>query len=199
MTIGTNTNKFNLIIALLLIATPIDSIEANKPLTLPALMNELAKVKSVAATFTEEKTMAVLNQPITSSGSLAYRAPDYVEKRVTKPQASYFIVSGNNLTISDPQRGEHQVVLFQYPLLEAFVAAVRATLAGDLDTLQEYYEISLNGDKNRWVLELFPEENDMQHYIKQINIHGRNSEILEVVTIEVNNDRTIMRISPSSE
>jgi outer membrane lipoprotein-sorting protein len=167
---------------------------AAAPQTLPQLMAELAKVGSVQTDFSETKSMQMLNEPLQSSGKLVYRAPDYLEKRVLAPQLSYYIVDGNQVSIGGAQQPERHVVLFQFPALEAFIAALRGTLAGDLKTLKEYYDVTFSAESDAWRLQLEPTNKEMQLYVKSILIHGRGDKITQIYTVETNNDHSVMTI-----
>ena len=47
---------------------------------LGALMQSLAQIRSASASFTESKTLPMLNAPLLASGTLDYVAPDYIRK-----------------------------------------------------------------------------------------------------------------------
>ena len=190
--------NLNLASFLLLLAFVSPSVSA-EDWTLQRLMPLLAQVTQLQASFTETKTMALLKQPMVSTGTLAYKKPDYVEKRVLSPQTSYFIVSGNDLTIGDAEKGERKLVLFQYPFLEAFAEAMRATLAGNIKTLKQFYDTELGGNAENWHLNLTPLDEEMLLYVKHIVIRGSGHHITQVETIETNDDRSVMTINHSSE
>jgi len=56
-------------------------------LSVADLMHMLGQKKSGTATFVEKKYIAMLKQPLESSGELAFTAPDRLEKRTLKPKA----------------------------------------------------------------------------------------------------------------
>ena len=170
-----------------------------EPWSLQQLMVSLAKVRSVNTAFSETKTMSMLSEPLRSSGTLVYKAPDYVEKRVTTPQLSYFIVAGDEVTIGNAQNRERHVILFQIPALEAFVAALRGTLAGDIKILKEYYDVDFEGDAGHWILQLVPKDAEMQLYVKNIRITGSGGQIAQIDTVESNKDSSTMIIQRPGE
>jgi len=197
MTSGRNTVKTFITVAVLWIFVCAQA--KAEPWDLLQLMASLAKVRSVKTTFSESKTMSMLSEPLRSSGTLLYKAPDYLEKRVTSPQLSYFIVAGDEVTIGNAQDQERHVVLFQFPALEAFVAALRGTLAGDAKTLKEYYDVEFKGDAKHWTLQLVPKDREMQLYVKKILIAGSGGQITQIDTLEPNNDSSTMTIQQPSE
>ena len=160
--------------------------------SLQQLMASLAEVKAVESSFRETKTMQMLSEPLQSAGKLVYRAPDYLEKRVLEPQSSYYIVNGNDVTVGDARHPERHLVLFQFPALEAFIAALRGTLAGDLKTLKEYYDVEFTEAAGQWTLQLQPTNDEMRLYVKQIRIIGSGDKIRQIDTLETNNDNSVM-------
>ena len=171
----------------------------NSHLALQQVMSALAQVQSVQSTFRESKTMDMLNEPLLSSGNLVYKAPDYLEKRVTAPQISYYVIDGDQVSIGGAQHKERQVVLFQFPALEAFIAALRGTLAGDIKTLNEYYEVDFKAKADHWTLQLVPKNNEMLLYVKTIHIHGSGDTIQQIDTLEPNGDHSTMTIQLTSD
>ena len=171
----------------------------NSHLALQQVMSALAQVQAVQSTFRESKTMDMLNEPLLSSGKLVYKAPDYLEKRVLAPQISYYIVDGDQVRIGGAQHKERQVVLFQFPALEAFIAALRGTLAGNIKTLKEYYEVDFKAEVDHWTIQLVPKNNEMLLYVKTIHIHGSGDKIQQIDTLEPNGDHSTMTIQPTSD
>jgi outer membrane lipoprotein-sorting protein len=198
MITGKNTASTCLIVVMLWVMHGASAIAA-EPWGLSQLMASLAKVQSVKTTFSESKTMSMLSEPLHSSGTLQYKAPDYLEKRVTTPQLSYFIVAGDEVTIGSAQHPERHVILFQFPALQAFIAALRGTLAGDIKTLKEYYDVVFKGDAEHWTLQLTPSDSEMQLYVKKILITGNGGRITRIDTLEPNNDSSTMTIQRPSE
>jgi outer membrane lipoprotein-sorting protein len=97
---------------------------------LDQLMHGLAQTRSGHARFVEKKSIAILEQPVESSGDLLYTAPDRLEKRTLKPKLETMVVNGDNLQI-ERGRQKIQLQLQTYPELAAFIDSIRGTLAGD--------------------------------------------------------------------
>ena len=62
-------------------------------------MRGLAQTRSDHVGFVEKKFIAMLDQPVESSGELFYTAPDYLEKRTLKPKVESMTVDGSTLVI----------------------------------------------------------------------------------------------------
>lgn len=168
-----------------------------EPLSLSELMGLFSQVKQRSVSYTEQQYLDILDIPLESSGSLIFRAPDYLEKQVDNGGGSYR-VEGQQLQVE--QNGElRSIALESYPALAAFVAAFRATLSGDLQTLQRYYRIDLQGEREAWSLSLTPTQREMARVVREIRIHGEGGRITLIETREQGGDNSRMRLGTGDE
>lgn len=158
------------------------------------LMQELGQVKRSQARFTERKYLKVLKQPLQSSGTLTYVAPDRLEKRTLKPKPEAVIIDGRTLTVETTEGKRHVLELEDYPVLRAFVESIRATLGGDAATLERFYKVDLEGGPGRWQLFLVPRERGMSQVISQIKIGGAGTRLDLIEVQEARGDRTVTRV-----
>lgn len=157
------------------------------------LMRGLSRIKSGHVSFTETKTMAILDRPIQSSGDMLYTAPDRLEKRTVKPKLEMMVVSGNQLSI-EKDKHKHQVQLQDFPELAAFIDSVRGTLAGDRKALERSYQLSLEGSEQAWSLQLLPTNFKMKQTVANIRIAGVRDEVRSIDITQTDGDSTRMRI-----
>jgi outer membrane lipoprotein-sorting protein len=161
------------------------------------LMHSLAQVRSGHASFVEKKSIAMLDQPIESSGELFYTAPDRLEKRTVKPKPETMIVDGDHLLI---ERGtqKYHLQLQDYPELAAFIDSVRGTLAGDRNALERSYALSLEGSVQSWTLQLVPINVKMKQVVTRIRITGVQDEVQRIDITQADGDSSQMRIEKLS-
>jgi hypothetical protein len=145
------------------------------------LMRSLAEVKAASAKFTETKTMAVLKTPLETSGTLRYVAPDTLRKTVLTPTPQDFVLQNGAVTLTTGGKTQ-QFDLSQAPPLAGLVEGVRATLAGDLPTLQRYYTIALSGDAETWQLLLHPRDAGLSRFLTWLSIRGSQNRVTEIDT-----------------
>jgi hypothetical protein len=158
-------------------------------------MESLRQVKSSTAFFSERKELRMLNEPLMSSGTLSYVAPDKLQKSTLLPKPERLSIDGGKLTIERSESNENRTVaLADFPEIGAFVESIRATLAGDLSALDRYYTISLQGDAGDWQMTLEPKENRLQQLVKSIRIAGRGTSIRSIVSEQGDGDRSEMSI-----
>lgn len=161
---------------------------------LSEVMRALATVPSVEAAFREEKTLALLQEPLITRGVLYYRAPAYLRKRTLEPQPEEFQADGDWLTIEMPEQGRQDFNLNGYPQLQPFVEAIRATQAGDRATLERYYFLEFQGTLENWRLRLTPRDSPTAEFITAIVIRGQGAWIASVETLEPDGDRSLLTV-----
>jgi outer membrane lipoprotein-sorting protein len=162
----------------------------------PQLMQSLRQVKSASAQFVERKTLGMLSQPLVSSGTLLYVAPDQLQKITVFPKRERLIVDGDRLVIeSGAEDRTRSLSLSGYPEIGAFVEGIRATLAGDLAALDRYYAVHLDGDAESWRLLLDPKSPSVKDFVKWIRISGRGNKITMVEMDGGDGDHSEMSIA----
>ena len=160
---------------------------------LDRLMQNLAKTRTGHAIFVEKKTLAILDQPVESSGELFYTAPDRLEKRTLKPRAESMLLDRGTLTIE--QKGKKHVLQLQnYPEIAAFIESIRGTLAGDRKALERAYQMSLEGNEQNWTLVLLPVADKMKKVVERIRIVGVRDELRSIEIIQADGDSSHMTI-----
>jgi outer membrane lipoprotein-sorting protein len=161
---------------------------------LDQLMRGLAQTRSGHASFVEQKSIAMLDKPVESSGELFYTAPDRLEKRTLKPRPESMVLERGTLTIE--QKGKRHVLPLQnYPEVAAFIESIRGTLAGDRAALERTYKLSLEGDEQGWTLELLPIADRMKKVIERIRIAGERHELRTIEIRQADGDSSVMTIT----
>lgn len=160
---------------------------------LDQLMSELAQTRYSHARFTEKKSIAILDQPVESSGELFYSAPDRLEKRTLKPRFETMLVEGGVLTI-ERGRKRHRLQLQDYPELAAFIDSIRGTLAGDRRALERNYRLSLDGSAAQWSLQLLPLQPKMLAVVQQIRVKGVRDQVRSIDILQTDGDSALMLI-----
>ncbi|MBE0624097.1 MAG: outer membrane lipoprotein carrier protein LolA [Burkholderiales bacterium] len=157
------------------------------------LMRGLAQVRTDHSSFVEKKFIAMLDQPLESSGELFYRAPDYLERRTIKPKPESVILDHGTLVI---ERGRHRrdMQLQDYPELAAFIDSIRGTLAGDREALERSYRLSLDGTAEHWTLQLLPLKEGIQAVVSRIRIAGARDTLRSIEITQADGDSSLMLI-----
>lgn len=167
-------------------------------LSVTDLMQMLGQTKSATATFVEKKYIAMLKQPLESSGELAFTAPDHLEKRTIKPKAESVVLEGDKLMLERSDGRKVTIALSDRPEVAAFVESIRATLSGDRGGLERFYTLALSGGAEQWQLNLTPIQPRMQKVISQIRIAGNQAQVRTIEFLHADGDRSEMVITSAS-
>jgi outer membrane lipoprotein-sorting protein len=163
--------------------------------SLEKLMRDLSQVRSSKARFVERKYLKVLNAPLELRGTLTYSAPGRLEKRTHSPRPETLTLDGDKLTIENPARRESRSLRLQdYPVLRALVESIRSTLSGDIQALERFYRVDLEGGPAQWRLYLVPRDKEMRTVISLIRIEGSRDRVDLIEVHEANGDRSVMRV-----
>lgn len=162
--------------------------------SIESLMQSMAAVKQRKASYTERQYTAVLTRPLVSSGTLRFIAPSTLEKLTEKPVRISYRAEGDSFRIQKQDKRPRVVLLSDYPVLQAFIESLRATLRGDLNTLRTFYSVNLEGDRTAWSMVLKPKDNEMSSVIDSIHLSGVDSDLKRVEIHEVEGDRSLMSI-----
>jgi len=159
-------------------------------------MQALASVPARRAQFVEVKSIAALAQPITATGTLLYRRPDYLAKITAPPHAEQLVVDGERLSLREGDEASQVIDLDSRPQLRALVDAIRGTLSGDLALLQRSYHVAMTGELPRWRLTLTPSDPAIAALIRYIVIDGTGATPRSIQTVQANGDESRMTINP---
>jgi outer membrane lipoprotein-sorting protein len=161
---------------------------------LARLMQLLAETPSSEVPYVEKKYSALLFQPVVSTGTLVYRRPDLVEKKMATPRRETYRIAGRELTIAR-EGSERRMALSSEPLLAASAASLRGVLSGDAKQLGEYFRLALDGSENDWTLTMTPIDEEVARYVKSIVVSGRGGRVRQVEVREASGDRSVLTVN----
>lgn len=169
---------------------------ASTPFTLDGFLADMAGVSATDGRFTETLTLDILESPLISHGTLSYRRPDYLMKKIELPEHMMFEAAGDRMVIETEQE-RRTLSLDTRPGIRAFVESYRATLSGDRTVLEKYYEVTLSGDHEHWTLRLQPKTTEMKSLVRHIELNGSGTRIERIMTLESTGGLSLMSITPN--
>jgi hypothetical protein len=158
-----------------------------------ALMRSLAKHEGGRAKFVETKTVAILDQPVVSSGELNYVPPHRLEKRTLKPKQELMVLDGDALRL---ERGKQvfNIRLSEHPEALAFVDSLRGTLSGEKAVLEKNYKLIMSGTEARWTLDLLPDDQRIAAFVLRITFSGSGNRVDSIRYLQADGDSAVMTI-----
>ena len=166
---------------------------ADDPAAFEQLLKLLAARRHDHVTFTEVQELAILDQPLHSSGELLYDAPDRLEKRTLEPRPEDLLLEHGMLSVERGHR-RHSVALRDLPEAAPFIESLRATLAGDRAALERYFAVRFSGSLARWTLELTPTDAALKRVMQHILIAGEGDRIRTVQVRQRDGDTSTLTI-----
>ena len=160
---------------------------------LAILLEDIATSNAGVARFAERKFIAALDAPVDSTGELVFIKPARLEKRTLKPRSETLILDGDDMIV-DRNGSRRTFSLKQLPQAVAMVESLRATLAGDRQTLERVFSSKLDGTSAQWNLLLVPKTAQMGDVLKQVRISGERGQLNLIELEQTNGDRSVMRI-----
>ena len=162
---------------------------------LQALTQQLAQVRSGQARFVEDRRVEQLDRTIRSSGQLSFVAPDTFVRETLRPRHERMAVVGNQLTMTRGDRTQ-TALLDSVPEAAVIVEAIRGTLTGNRETLERYFDTTVQGSPEQWELDLVPREASLRGQVSRLHISGRGAQVREVRMTLPDGDSSVMRIEP---
>jgi outer membrane lipoprotein-sorting protein len=175
------------------VAMPMPLLAQAVPFDLAQLTALLSQVKSGEATFTEKRTVSMLDRTLESSGRLSFAAPDTFVRETLKPRRDKVAVVGNQVTLNVAGR-TRTVALDSVPEAAVIMEGIRGTLTGNRASLERNFNASVSGNAQRWTLDLVPIEPRLQELVASIRVVGQQAHAREVTVTMADGDKSVMSI-----
>lgn len=165
--------KLSLLLSLSLVALTAAPAEPLAPNDVKGLLDQIrarrAGAPQVQADFQEEKTVHLMNQPISSAGKVWFQKPTKFRREVKGNSPSITVSDGQQLWIYYPkfQSAEHYS-LGKHSPLDAGIAALTAAL--NLENVENSYHITASKLNSGFELQLAPRNPSLKRLLKTFNI-----------------------------
>jgi hypothetical protein len=165
-------------------------------LTLEVLLGHMASTRGVIAEFREEKTLALLSEPLESHGTLYFQPPDRFVRITREPSATRLALVGDRMRFEDAT-GMTQLDLADDPVARQFADNLMALWRGDRERLDALYRLGFEAEGWDWTLLLTPRQAPLDRFIRSIRLAGDGATMREMELLEVDGDRTLTRFEKS--
>ena len=156
------------------------------------LANE--KMNSITSDFVQYRHLAIMNEPIKSSGKFYYKKPDLMKWDQSFPSEYYFIVNGDKIIRFDGNRRKEMSV--NNPQVSYFKNFIMGTVDGSLfESTQFKSEFTKSADFTKVVL--IPIEKQMKKRIETIELLFNTNDLsLQGLTIfESGGDKMVIEFN----
>jgi len=161
-----------------------------------AIVQRIEKSDTLRGEFSQQKQLAILPQPIKSSGSFIYQRQLGLLWQIQSPLQSrtLFDQQGiHNLNQHDttPQSRTAQGAM------QLFSQLFFALISTDLSQLAQHFEISGENRPEAWRLTLTPKPGDVNKVIKTLQLQG-DRQLQQVIFTDINGDQTTIEFHNQS-
>jgi chaperone LolA len=157
-----------------------------------------AGAPQVQADFQEEKTVHLMNQPISSAGKVWFQKPNKFRREVKGNSPSITVSDGQQLWIYYPkfQSAEHYS-LGKHSPLDAGIAALTAAL--NLENVENNYHITATKQDAGFELQLAPRNPSLKRLLKTFNIQMNTGlQVQRTEMVQPNGDHIVTVYSNES-
>ncbi|MDT8371963.1 MAG: LolA-related protein [Gammaproteobacteria bacterium] len=160
---------------------------------LEEVLSEIANKQVRLSAFTEIRTAYFLERPVISKGTLEFKLPGTMIKRITEPESIEQHIEGDVLTIRQDGEIRHEISLSQNLEISAGINAIRWILSGNISALNQNFAIKFDSDNGDWRIKLLPKDTRVSIEIESLLILGNNARI-SLINIEQTNGDSIKTI-----
>jgi outer membrane lipoprotein-sorting protein len=150
-----------------------------------------AAAPQVQADFEEEKSIHLMNKPITSTGHVWFAAPDKFRRDAKGNAPSLTVSDGQQLWIYYPKfKSAEHYSLGRHSPLDAGIAALTAAL--NLENVENNYHITAGKTGSGYSLQLVPRNPSLKRLLKTFTIQMNGDlEVERTEMIQPNGDRIV--------
>lgn len=163
------------------------SSDQNDAALLAQLSARSKAIQTLQGHFVQQKNIAVLPVPLQSTGQFQFEQGKSVLWETLTPVRNAVQLTPKGIRFDDDKHAQGEQG--QPAGIDVVAKIFMGVIAGELDSLNDYFSITATGDSNRWQLQLKPRSANLAAYIKQIELAG--GELTEQLDIaETNGDTT---------
>jgi chaperone LolA len=195
-------SKPSFFLSLVFVAIAATQAEPLAPLDVKALLDQIrarrAGAPQLEADFQEEKTVHLMNKPISSSGKVWFQKPNKFRREVKGNSPSITVSDGQQLWIYYPkfQSAEHYS-LGKHSPLDAGIAALTAAL--NLENVENSYHITASKQDSGYELQLAPRNPSLKRLLKTFDIQMNASlQVQRTEMVQPNGDHIVTVYSNES-
>jgi len=146
-------------------------------------------IQSLQGQFAQQKTIAVLPVPLSSSGQFSFVQGKEVIWETLVPVQSRLQLTPGGISFADANGEQQNPAQAQQAGAEIIAKIFMGVIAGELDSLQDYFTLTATGSTGDWQIQLVPRSPNLAAYITRIDLSG--GEFTEHLNIaEANGDKT---------
>ncbi len=194
--------KFSLLASFLLLACTGLQAQPLAPAEVKALLERIREKRAAApqmqADFQEERSVRLMNKPISSTGKVWFQKPNKFRREVQGNSPSITVSDGRQLWIYYPKfkSAEHYSLGKRSPL-DAGLAALTAAL--NLENVEGNYHIQASKEESGYELQLAPRNPSLKRLLQTFTIRmNADLQVEQTEMVQPKGDRIVTKYSNES-
>lgn len=167
-------------------------------LTLEQLQQKLMNQDLVRGEFLQSKTLKIFDQPLISQGQFLLSHQQGLIWQQQNPFPVLLVLANNKLSQQFADQTPEVIESKDNPMVFYFSHLFLSLFKGDLNALNDQFELTLNSINKRWVLNLQPKSAPLNNIFSTIEIQGID-QIDKLTLIELNGDTTTISFTNISD
>jgi hypothetical protein len=165
-------------------------------MTLDVLMTRFRASPGLVANFREEKRIALLADPLVSTGVVYYAPPRRFARQTSSPSVASLVLDGDKLTFSGAGSDAPQSMdLRGNAIASAFVDGFLGVIAGDRAALDRNFVLDFHANDaahpgDDWDVSLVPRSNDVKKILREVRFKGDGIVVNEMRVLETSGDES---------
>ena len=177
-----------------LLLTSLFSFAQSETEVMDMLTQTAASMQCMQCRFTQQKNMAMLEEPTVSEGLMSYNAPDRMRWEYTSPYAFALVVNGEKITkIAD---GVEEVLDSKSGrMYQGIVNIIMSSATGKKLFDKSSFDVAITDDDEFWKAEMKPKKRDMKRMFSMLTFYfSKNNDVINKVEMtESTGDVTIIQ------
>ena len=158
-------------------------------LTLNELQQKLMSEELLRGDFSQSKTLQIFDRPLISKGTFLLSHKQGLVWKQQDPFLVSLVLANNKLSQQFVDQAPEIIEAKDNPMVFYFSHLFLALFKGDLNALNEQFELTLKSNNEGWRLHLKPKSAPLNKVFSTIEIHGVD-QIDKLNLIELNGDAT---------
>jgi outer membrane lipoprotein-sorting protein len=148
------------------------------------------KLDKMSCKFSEQKHIALLAKPLTSSGVIYYDRDKGIARTTLAPKKQQVVLTKTTISIRSDKHTE-EIPLDKTKDLRAFAMIFPSLLRGDRAELEKAFDIGLYGsDSDWWALSFAPKADTLKKLVRKVVVVGRKGDVVSLQVVEASGDTT---------
>jgi hypothetical protein len=166
---------------------------------LDALLKSLARPAPAVTPFVEVRYSKLLDEPLVVKGQLEYLEDGALVRAVNEPFRERTEIRGETVSLQREGKSPRRFSLKRAPELRSMLGGFSAVLGGGRGTLEKDFNLELTGELPQWTLALDPKAPQMKKYLRDIAIHGSQSEPRCIVVTQPDDESSVMLLGSATQ